>query len=163
MEYCSYRSPPRSDFRQRVIAERIEAVYREDRSQILASLIRWPRKLTEWLPGRTEAEGLLAFLLLPHSRRNARRSAAGDLVPHHAVATAYTDGWQRGIKLLEAIAGLENYFPYQAARAQMLKRVGRLAEANVAFDRAISLTSNRAEQEYLSRVQAAIRTESADH
>jgi RNA polymerase sigma-70 factor (ECF subfamily) len=37
--------------------------------------------LTQLLPGHDEARGLLALMLLQHSRRLARVSAAGDLVP----------------------------------------------------------------------------------
>lgn len=78
---------------------------------------------------------------------------------NHAIAVAYACGWQHGLTLLESIAGLNDYLPFHAARAQMLRRVGRIAEARAAFDRAIRLTTNRAEREYLSRVQAATTTE----
>lgn len=233
-----YRIPPDEELSERLdsVLRVIYLIFNEGYSLLRHDLsneaIRLARKLTEWLPRRAEAEGLLALLLLTHARRDARRNAAGELVPldeqdrgqwhaneisegialvelalkrrdlgpyqlqaaiaavhaegtdwpqiallyeqlmrfddgpvvrlNHAVAIAYSDGWQRGLELLERIADLGDYFPYQAARAQMLKRVGRLTEADAAFNRAISLTADRAEQEYLSRVQAAIHTESAN-
>lgn len=78
---------------------------------------------------------------------------------NHAIAVAYAHGWQCGLELMEGIAGLESYAPWHASRAQMLKRLGRNAEARAAFERAIRLTENRAQREYLSRVQAAISAE----
>jgi len=54
---------------------------------------------------------------------------------------------------LDALAGIEldDYQPYHAARAELLERCGRTDEAISAYDRAIELTSNTAEREFLVR------------
>lgn len=70
---------------------------------------------------------------------------------NQAVAAAYAEGWAAGWALLVQIDGLGDYHPYFAAKAQILQKLGRLAEARVAFERAIALTQNAAEREYLSR------------
>jgi RNA polymerase sigma-70 factor (ECF subfamily) len=75
---------------------------------------------------------------------------------NHAIAIGFAESWHKALTLLEAIEGLNDYQPWHAARAQALKRVGRFAEARAAFDRAIRLTTTRAEREYLSRIQASI-------
>ncbi len=72
---------------------------------------------------------------------------------NHAVAVAYGFGMEEGLRLVDSIEGLENYYPWHAARAQMMSRLGRKAEARVAFERAIRLAGNRAEREYLTRQQ----------
>lgn len=72
---------------------------------------------------------------------------------NHAVAVAYGFGMEEGLRLVDSIEGLENYYPWHAARAQMMSRLGRKAEARVAFERAIRLAGNRAEREYLARQQ----------
>lgn len=72
-----------------------------------------------------------------------------------AVAVAYSHGWQAGLDLLSRIEDLSDYYPFFAAKAQLLQRLGRLAEARAAFERAISLTQNVAERQYLSRKMMA--------
>lgn len=72
---------------------------------------------------------------------------------NHAVAVGYAFGMGEGLRLVDSIEGLENYYPWHAARAQMMSRLGRKAEARVAFERAIRLAGNRAEREYLTRQQ----------
>ena len=50
------------------------------RTDLCDEAIRLARLVVELLPDEGEAEGLLALLLLQHSRRHARRDAAGDVV-----------------------------------------------------------------------------------
>ncbi len=45
---------------------------------------------------------------------------------------------------------LDGYQPYHAARADLLARVGRTAEAIAAYDRALELTTNAVERRFLS-------------
>jgi RNA polymerase sigma-70 factor, ECF subfamily len=75
---------------------------------------------------------------------------------NHAIAIGYAESWHKALALLESIEGLNDYQPWHAARAQALRRLSRLADARAAFDRAIRLTTTRAEREYLSRIQASI-------
>jgi len=69
---------------------------------------------------------------------------------NRAVAVAALDGPAAG---LDALAGvnLEDYQPYHAARADLLTRAERIDEAITAYDRAIELTANAAEREFLGR------------
>ena len=63
---------------------------------------------------------------------------------NHAVAVAMVDGPERGLMLLDAIAArgaLANYHPLPAARAEMLRRLGRQAEAIEAYREALALAN----------------------
>jgi RNA polymerase sigma-70 factor (ECF subfamily) len=189
--------------------------------------IRLARVLAELMPDEPEAIGLLALLLLTHSRSRAR-SVPGDrlvLLPdqdrsrwdrdlitegqalvrrclrrnqpgpyqiqaaisavhsdspmaeetdwrqiltlydqllavaptpvvalNRAVALAEVSGPQAG---LTAIEGLElgSYYPYHAARADLLRRLGRNADAARAYAAALSLAGNPAERDFLQRRQ----------
>lgn len=68
---------------------------------------------------------------------------------NRAVAVAELDGPAVGLALLSDLP-LDEYHAFHAARADLLRRLGRSAEAIAAYDRAISLTSNPAEQTYLA-------------
>jgi RNA polymerase sigma-70 factor, ECF subfamily len=73
---------------------------------------------------------------------------------NHAVAVAMSDGLEKGLELIgEAGASgeLSEYHLFHAARADILRRLGRRAEAAEAYREALSRTSNRVEQSYLSR------------
>jgi RNA polymerase sigma-70 factor (ECF subfamily) len=54
---------------------------------------------------------------------------------------------------------LDSYQPYHATRADLLARVGRLGEARAAYDRAIELTSNAVERDFLVRQRAMSRAQ----
>lgn len=71
---------------------------------------------------------------------------------NRAVATAMADGPRAGLRDLDAadVAGeLDGYLPFHAARADLLRRAGRLAEAAVAYDRARRLANTPAERRHL--------------
>ena len=68
---------------------------------------------------------------------------------NRAVAVAERDGPAAGLVALEAVDGLANYHPYQAARADLLRRVGREADAADAYRIALELSANPAERAYL--------------
>jgi len=73
---------------------------------------------------------------------------------NHAAAVAISEGFEEGLSLIEeaGISGkLEYYYLYHAARADLLRRLNRLPEAATAYTRAISLTTNRVEQQYLRK------------
>lgn len=75
---------------------------------------------------------------------------------NRAVALANIGGAERG---LAALAGLddelEQYQPFHAARADLLKRAGRRDEAAAAYDRAIALSGTEAERRFLIRARSA--------
>lgn len=84
---------------------------------------------------------------------------------NRAIAVAALDGVSAGLAALASIdeVALEAYQPYHAARADLLMRVGDHDGAIAAYDRALALTSNRAERRFLAaqRDIAADRRSSA--
>jgi RNA polymerase sigma-70 factor (ECF subfamily) len=78
---------------------------------------------------------------------------------NRAVAVAMASGLEIGLGLVDAVAasGQLDEYPYlHAARADLLRRLGRLEEAASAYDRARSLTVNVAEREFLGRRLAEV-------
>ena len=198
------------------------------RADLCAEAIRLGRLLIALLPNPdSEVEGLLALMLLQHSRRDARTDATGDLVLiadqdrrlwdrgeiaegialvnrlmarpeitaygieaaiaaqhaiaaspdatnwgeivklydlllradaspivmlNRAVAIAMRDGPEAGLSEIEAIrqGGALTEFRYlHAARADLLRRLGRKDEARAAYVAALELTHQAAEQRFL--------------
>jgi RNA polymerase sigma-70 factor, ECF subfamily len=73
---------------------------------------------------------------------------------NHAVAVAMSDGLERGLALIDRLGAggdLDDYYLYHAARADLLRRLERHADARDAYDRALALTTNRIERTYLER------------
>lgn len=201
------------------------------RPSLCEEAIRLGRLVAALLPGEPEALGLLALMLLQHSRRRARTGADGELVlleaqdrtlwdrddiaegmwllatatraarpgPYqvqaaiaavhgaaatpeetdwarivtlyetlrrlapspvvslnHAVAVAMRDGADAGLALLDGIAGLEGYHLYHAARADLLRRRGRTAEAAAAYEKARGLAGNPVERRFLRERRDAL-------
>jgi RNA polymerase sigma-70 factor (ECF subfamily) len=75
-------------------------------------------------------------------------SAVVDL--NRAAAVAMADGPERGLELIEAVEGLDEYGPYHVARADLLRRLNH-PEAVAAYERAIELAANPVEREFLGR------------
>jgi RNA polymerase sigma-70 factor (ECF subfamily) len=64
------------------------------------------------------------------------------------------DGPSAGLALIDAILArgeLADYHLAQAARAEMLRRLGRLAEARTAYGTALGLTLQEPERRFLAR------------
>ena len=79
------------------------------------------------------------------------RLAPGPVVElNRAVAVAMTEGPERGLELMDRIEGLAGYHLLHAARGDMLRRLGRDDEAARAYRRALELSSQPAEREFLS-------------
>jgi RNA polymerase sigma-70 factor, ECF subfamily len=73
---------------------------------------------------------------------------------NHAVAVAMSDGPEAGLERIRLIEGLERYHLMHAARADLLRRLGRLEEARASYEHALALTSNPAERGFLqSRIR----------
>ena len=73
---------------------------------------------------------------------------------NHAVAVAMSEGPECGLVLLDEMGSsgaLESYHLYHAARADLLRRMCRKAEALSAYHRALSLTANAVERRYVRR------------
>lgn len=203
------------------------------KSDLCAESIRLARLLLELLP-EPEVQGLLALLLLQGSRRSARSTADGDLIPleeqdrslwdrtaiaegcafvrqalqsrrfggytlqaaiaavhaeapspgetdwaeiaglydalfrfepspivllNRAVAVAMRDGPEAGLALIEPLletGGLDRYHLAHAAKADLLRRLGRFDEAKASYEAALCLTQQEPEQRFLKRRLAEI-------
>jgi RNA polymerase sigma-70 factor (ECF subfamily) len=88
------------------------------------------------------------YALRPHAVTALNRS----------VAVAELHGPDEGLAALARIdtATLDNYQPYHAARADLLARTGHRDEALAAYDRAIELTANAVERDFLMGQRAAL-------
>ena len=91
-------------------------------------------------------------------RRNAPlRSCA---VPHHCPRPVRLDVLSRA-RYLRGLTPdqlaevdrlpLEGYHPWHVTRAELLRRLGRSAEARAAYDEALARIDNEAERRYLTR------------
>ncbi|ROS28124.1 RNA polymerase sigma factor [Cellulomonas sp. PhB150] len=69
---------------------------------------------------------------------------------NRAVAVAEVDGPEVALAQVDALP-LDGYHAFHATRADLLRRLGRSAEARAAYDRAIELAGNSAERAYLTR------------
>jgi len=69
---------------------------------------------------------------------------------NRAVAVAELDGPEVALAAVDRLP-LERYHAWHATRADLLRRLGRSAEARAAYDAAIALTDNEAERAYLGR------------
>ena len=77
---------------------------------------------------------------------------------NRAIAVGELRGAPDGVAELEAIDAtqLADYQPYHAARADLLARAGRPADAVAAYERALELTTNQAERRFLVDRRAAV-------
>jgi RNA polymerase sigma-70 factor (ECF subfamily) len=70
---------------------------------------------------------------------------------NRAVAVAMAEGPERGLALIDAIAGLDGYHLLHSARADLLRRLGRTEDARAAYERALELAANPVERAFLER------------
>lgn len=73
---------------------------------------------------------------------------------NRAVAVAFGEGLEAGLKLVDELGAsgeLNSYYLYHAARADLLRRLGRSQEAAEAYRRTLELTANAVERRYLRR------------
>jgi RNA polymerase sigma-70 factor (ECF subfamily) len=76
---------------------------------------------------------------------------------NRAVVVAEVDGPEAGLAAVDALAGeLDRYQHFHATRADMLRRLGRRAEAAGSYGVAIGLTSNVAERRFLDARRAEV-------
>ena len=73
---------------------------------------------------------------------------------NRAVAVAEVDGPATGLALVEPLA-LDDDHRFHAIRADLLRRLGRDAEATAAYDAALARAANAAERAFLQRRRAA--------
>jgi RNA polymerase sigma-70 factor, ECF subfamily len=205
-------------FNEGYLATSADTVVRRD---LCDEAIRLARLLRTLMPDEDEVRGLLALMLLHHSRRDARVDERGELVlldeqdrslwhereieegaalvaasrwpgPYmlqaaiaaehaaaqtdwrrvaalygrladlapspvvdlnRAVAVAMSDGPAAGLAEIDLIEDgrLAGYHHFHAARADLLRRLGRDEEAVIAYRRALELTANPVEQAFIER------------
>ena len=73
---------------------------------------------------------------------------------NHAAAVAMSEGLEKGLSLLDeaGVSGkLDHYYLFHASRADLLRRLHRLQEAATAYTRALSLATNKVEQQYIRK------------
>jgi len=199
------------------------------RWELCAEAIRLAKTLCDLMPRDAESVGLLALMLLHDSRREARISPEGELVPleeqdrslwdaqrireglekveaalrlgrigpyqlqaaiaavhaqaqtpqqtdwrqiaalygelerispspvvalNRAVAVAMSEGLEIGLRQIDELGAggeLKDYYLFHAARADLLRRMGRRQEAAEAYRRTLALTANAVERRYLRR------------
>jgi RNA polymerase sigma-70 factor (ECF subfamily) len=71
-----------------------------------------------------------------------------------AVAVAMSEGLEQGLAMIDNLGAggeLDSYHLYHAARADLLRRMGRDREALESYQRGLALTSNAVELRYLRR------------
>jgi RNA polymerase sigma-70 factor, ECF subfamily len=68
---------------------------------------------------------------------------------NRAVAIAMAEGPAEGLAAVEAISGLDDYRYLHSTRADLLRRLGRDDEARAAYERALALTPDGLEREFL--------------
>ncbi|MFC7621438.1 RNA polymerase sigma factor [Microlunatus sp. GCM10028923] len=71
---------------------------------------------------------------------------------NRAIAVAELDGPEVALAIIDRLSdALINYHAFHAARADLLRRLGRSQDSRAAYDRAIELAGNTAETAYLTR------------
>jgi RNA polymerase sigma-70 factor (ECF subfamily) len=70
---------------------------------------------------------------------------------NRAVALAEAEGLQAGLLAIELLEGLDTYHYFHAARADLLRRLGRPVESRAAYERALELVHSEPERRFLVR------------
>jgi RNA polymerase sigma-70 factor (ECF subfamily) len=136
---------------------------RWDRDEILEGVRVLNRALTLRRPDRYQVEAAIAALHAEapsaHEIDWAQIAELYEqlwrLVPspvvalNRAVAVAQAGRLEDGLALMDEIDGLERYHLLHAARADLLRQLGRDVEARDEYARALELTRNPAEQDFL--------------
>lgn len=132
-----------------LVRERLAAVARGDarpgRYQILAAISAVHATASE--ASATDWRQIVALY--------DQLSAIDDTAPvamNRAIAVAEVDGPMAGLAIIDRLEKrLAGYHAYHVTRADLLRRLGKPAEARAAYDRAIELAGNSAEIAHLTR------------
>ncbi len=74
---------------------------------------------------------------------------------HRAVAVGELFGPAEALALVDGLP-LDRYHLFHAVRADLLRRLGRVADARVAYDAAIAGTGNEVERAFLRRTRESL-------
>ena len=80
---------------------------------------------------------------------------------NRAIAVGEVDGPATALALVDEL-DLGSYYPFHATRADLLRRLGRLAEAGMAYELAASLAPTRAERDFLAGRARQVRDKRRD-
>ncbi len=75
---------------------------------------------------------------------------------NRAVALAEAEGLETGLVAIERVRELDGYHYFHSARADLLRRIGRSAEARAAYERAAELAHSEPERRFLAGRVAAL-------
>ena len=84
----------------------------------------------------------------------SRMNSSPIVALNHAAAVAMNEGPEKGLAMIDEIelAGkLDDYYLLHASRGDLLRRLLRFDEAKTAYERALRLTSNEVEKNYMRR------------
>jgi RNA polymerase sigma-70 factor, ECF subfamily len=76
---------------------------------------------------------------------------------NRAAAVAVANGPRAGLDLMDAIQGLDEYYLFHAARADLFRRLQDVENAANAYTRALTLVTNPVEASYLRNRLEALR------
>ncbi|OXM68414.1 RNA polymerase sigma factor [Amycolatopsis vastitatis] len=145
---------------------------RWDRAEIAEAVGLLDRALRLGAPGPYQLQATIAVLhaQAPSADRTDWAGIAGlygrllELSPspvvalNHAVAVAMATTPADGLALIDRIGGLDHYHLLHAARADLLRRLGRTPEAAAAYRRAHDLATKPADRRYLAGRLRALDT-----
>ena len=86
----------------------------------------------------------------------ARLTRSSVVELNRAVALAEAEGPEAGLRAIEQLEGLDTYHYFHAARADLLRRLSRSAEARAAYERALELAHSDPERRFLVRRVAGL-------
>jgi RNA polymerase sigma-70 factor (ECF subfamily) len=125
-----------------LVRERLASGVAPGRYQILAAInaVHTDGEATDWTQVVALYDQLVRLDPSPIVRLN------------RAIAVGERDGAEEGLALIDSLeSDLDGYHAYHAARADLLRRLGRTEAARAAYDAAIRLAGNTAEIAYLTR------------
>jgi RNA polymerase sigma-70 factor (ECF subfamily) len=92
----------------------------------------------------------------------ARMTPTPIVALNHAVAVALSEGLETGLGLIDQLGSsgeLDSYHLCHAARADILRRLGRSKDSAQAYRQALGLTANAVERRYLKRRLAELESQ----
>lgn len=138
----------------RLVRQRLESGEPPGRYQILAAINAVHTYPTD--PAKTDWTQVVALY-----DQLVRLDRSPIVALNRAVAIAECDGPAAGLSTIDRLAeSLAGYHPFHAARAELLRRLGRDAESYTAYGKAIQCTGNTAEIAYLSNRRDQLATSS---
>jgi RNA polymerase sigma-70 factor (ECF subfamily) len=143
---------------------------RWDRGKILEGLVLVERALRRGPPGPYALQAAIAGVHARAAKASetdwreisilyallARAAPSPVVEVNRAVAVAFAEGWEIGLRLLDRPdlrARVASFLPYHAARADLLRRLGRRDESAAAYAEALRCNPNAAERRYFERRQ----------